>query len=358
MVLRPQLRRLPPLARRDAQIQELRREIRRLERRLEARQRQVDRLRAAPPPPPPYPPRKPSWHVRVMEQQRVQRAIGTDPGYADHPRHNLFLKLHNYEVARSHGVSTPQVLGVWPSPAEIDWAALPEEFVLKSNGGSTSRGVLPLRRTATGFEMLDGTRHFTADEIVEHYATARRVRAPFFAETLLPGSHEQLPDDIKIYTYYGEVAFALLRRMPVHGDTSRSRVRFLGADGTDLGELRHNRAPDDSVAAPRHYALMTGIASVLSLAVPLPFIRVDLYDTPGGVVLGELTPLPGDSDTFLPQWDRRLGQLYDRAEARLQLDLARGRPFRVLHGPHDRSPQRPMPATTVVPDLPAGLPHR
>src|SRR5690606_40148473 len=60
MVLRPQLRRLPPLARRDAQIQELRREIRRLERRLEARQRQVDRLRAAPPPPPPYPPRKPS----------------------------------------------------------------------------------------------------------------------------------------------------------------------------------------------------------------------------------------------------------------------------------------------------------
>lgn len=287
-----------------------------------------------------------------MEQQRVQRAVNELPGSTAHPRRNLLLKLHNYEVARSHGVSTPEVLGVWEDTSEIDWDALPEEFVLKSNGGSTGRGVLPLRRTAEGFRLIDGTRTYTPDSVVEHYAGARGARPPFFAETLLPGSHERLPDDIKIYTFYGEVALVLVRRMPVHADTSHARVRMLGPDGTDLGEVQEGRTYDPTVDVPQHLGLMTEVAAVLSTAVPVPFVRVDLYDFPEGIALGELTPLPGDSETFLPRYDRDLGRRYDRAEARLQVDLTQGRPFQVLYGPHDRSLTTPMGLTTVAPAPP------
>ena len=40
----------------------------------------------------------------------------------------------------------------------------------------------------------------------------------------------------------------------------------------------------------------------------------------------QLTPLPGDSHTFTREWDRRLGEMYDEAEARF------GVPWHVLAG--------------------------
>lgn len=279
----------------------------------------------------------------------MQEVVAAHPQAAAHPRHNLLLKLHNYEVARSHGVSTPQVLGVWPTAADIDFDSLPEEFVLKSNGGSTGRGVLPLQRTATGFALIDGTREYTAATIVEHYAGARGARPPFFAETMLPGAYERLPDDVKIFSFYGEVAFVLVRRMPVHADTTQARVRMLGADGVDLGVVQRGRHYDTTLEPPLHLGLMVDVATVLSEAVPVPFVRVDLYDFGDGVALGELTPLPGDSDSFTREWDAKLGERYDRAEARLQVDLGQGRPFAALYGPHDRSPATPMGPTTVAP---------
>ena len=352
MALRHLLQRFPPVARRDAQIRQLRRQVDRLEHRLA-----VPPPPPPPPPPPRYRPRIASWHTRILEQQRVQEVVARDDRAHTHARHNLFLKLHNYEVARSHGVSTPQVLGVWPTLADIDWDSLPEQFVLKSNGGSTGRGVLPLRRTGTGFELLDGTAQYTAEGIVAHYAAARGARAPFFAETLLPGSREQLPDDVKIYAFYGEVALVLLRRMPVHADTSVARVRMVGPDGTDLGAVQRGRTYDTSLEVPDHLPLMTEIASALSLAVPVPVVRVDLYASGEGVVLGELTPLPGDSQTFTRQWDEDLGTRYDRAEARLQLDLSEGRPFAVLRGDHDPTVTTPMPPTTVAPARPTWAPR-
>lgn len=350
MVLRHLVRALPPVARRDAQIRALRRQVRTLEERLAARPERV--VPAPPAPPPRYRPRVASWHTRVMEQQRVQATVARDARADTHPRHHLFLKLHNYEVARSHGVCTPQVLGVWPTPAEIDWASLPHSFVLKSNGGSTGRGVLPLQRTDDGFELLDGTARYTPEDVVAHFAGARGARGPYFAETLLPGSHERLPDDVKIYAFYGEVPLVLLRRMPVHADTSVARVRMVGPDGLDLGAVQRGRSYDTSLEVPEQLPLMTQIASALSLALPVPVVRVDLYASGGGVVLGELTPLPGDSATFTREWDEDLGDRYDRAEARLQLDLAAGRPFAVLRGSHDPDVTVPMPPTTAAPDVP------
>ncbi|WP_454084902.1 ATP-grasp fold amidoligase family protein [Georgenia sp. Marseille-Q6866] len=342
MALRPLLRRFPPVAKRDAQIRQLRRQVDKLERRL-----------AVPSPPPPrYRPRVASWHARILEQQRVQSAVARDERAHAHACHNLFLKLHNYEVARSHGVSTPQVLGVWPTATGIDWDSLPEQFVLKSNGGSTGRGVLPLQRTGSGFELIDGSAQYTPQEIAEHYRSARGARAPFFAEALLPGGQEQLPDDVKVFAFYGEVALVLLRRMPVHADTAVARVRMVGPDGTDLGTVQRGRTYDTSLEVPAKLPLMVETASALSLAVPLPAVRVDLYAGGEGVVLGELTPLPGDSHTFTRQWDEDLGNRYERAEARLQLDLAEGRPFAVLRGDHDPTLTTPMPPTTIAPVRP------
>lgn len=352
-MLRDMVRRLGPIAWRDARLAELQAKVND-QRELIADLR--TRLAAPPPPPPPprYRPTVASWHTRVMEQQRVQRAVNELDGSAAHPRRNLFRKLHNYEVARSHGVATPRVLGVWQQLTDIAWDELPERFVLKSDGGSSGRGVLPLERHGDRFRLVDGTAEYTAEEIVAHYVTVGSgARPPYFAEELLEGTAERLPDDVKIYVFHGEVGYVMIRRMPVHADTSRGRVRVVTADGADLGTVQRGRTSDSEVPVPVQLAAMVQTAVALSLAVPLPYIRVDLYAAgDDGVVLGELTPLPGDSQTFTRTWDRRLGEMYDRAEARLQVELAAGRPYGVLYGPHGRDLTGPATPTTTAPDRP------
>lgn len=69
------------------------------------------------------------------------------------------------------------------------------------------------------------------------------------------------------------------------------------------------------------------------------------------------SPPPGDSHTFTRQWDEDLGHRYDRAEPRLQLDLAAGRPFAVLRGDHDPTVTTAMPPTTDAPVRPTWAAH-
>lgn len=349
--LRKRLRRLGPIAWRDARI-------RALETRVRDRQQRLDTVRAqnrslAKKPSEHWRPEHPSWRARILEQQRVQRAVNALADSGGHPRRNLFRKLHNYEVARSHGVATPQVLETWADLADLTLDSLPSQFVLKSNGGSTGRGVLPLVRSGDGFRLADGTRTLDAEEVIAYFERARDARSPYFAETLLAGTSEPLPDDIKIYTFYGEVAYVMIRRMPVHADVTLGRSRMITATGEHLDVVQRFRPSDASVPVPKQLPLMVDTAVALSQAVPLPFIRVDLYaDGEDGVFLGELTPLPGNSQTFTPEWDRRLGEMYDQAEARLQVDLTSGRPYRTLYGTHEHALTSPTPPTTMAPTVP------
>lgn len=350
--IRAQLRRLPPIASRDARIKDLRRSERELRAELERlteRSQRLEQERARLMRPPKYSPKHPSWHGRVMEQARVGRLLDEIDTRAEYPRRRLLEKLHNYELARSYGVSTPRVVGIWEQLEEVPWDTLPERFVLKSNRGFSGRGVLPLQRHDGAFRMIDSHRKMTVRAIESHYQQARAVAGPFFVEELLPGTAAVLPDDIKIYAFYGQVADVLLRRVGQHGDTGSISYRFVDADGQELGKVREGHRYDFTIEPPQDLALMVEMARELSLAVPVPFVRVDLYQVPGGVVLGELTPLPGSSETLTREHDRALGAMYDDAEARLLLDLTHGRPFTVTHGPHERDLSVPMAPTVALP---------
>src|SRR5690606_30208926 len=144
--------------------------------------------------------------------------------------------------------------------------------------------VLPLSRVGRdGYRMVggdpDGALVLTMAQVVERFGAGRRVEGPFFAEGMLarPGV-EGLPDDIKIYSFYGEVGQVLLRRMSGHADLTQARYRFLAGDGTDLGtnaSLTHRI--DASIPPPSNIDAYLEIARHLSRAMGLPFVRVDLY---------------------------------------------------------------------------------
>lgn len=289
----------------------------------------------------------------MEEQQRIGATLRAIDTKRRHPRRNLFLKLHNYTLSRSHGIATPQVFGIADSIATLPWDNFPDQFVIKSNGGAAGRGVLPLERHGEHYALIGSDTEYTREDVAAHYADARGVRKPFFVESVVEGPDNAPPVDAKVYAFYGETAFTLLRRVASYDRGAEVKYRFIDPEGKDLGQIHSTSPRDETIPAPTHLELVDEIASTLSKAVPLPFLRVDLYQIDSGFVVGELTPLPGSARSFSTEYDARLGLMYDQAEARLQLDLAKGRRFDIKYGPHDRDlleavqPTHAMPGTKL-----------
>lgn len=281
----------------------------------------------------------PSFRRNLLNLRRNVEALRPHDPRADHPLLQIPRKLRNYRLAASHGVAVPKIHGVWNTLDEIDLSGLPEEFVLKSDGGAGGKGVFPLRRLGPEtFELIGGSAEpLTVQDLRQRYRDHRASRRPFFAEGFLEqvDGVGEIPDDIKIYAMYGQVAHVMIRRMPQHADLRAARYRYLAADGSDLGDdVAPGQRIDSTIQVPDSFPELIRIGEHLSRAVGLPFIRVDVYDTVNGPVLGELTRAPGGRQRYRSDHDQHLGTAWDLAQYRLDLDVQAGRPLQILHGDH------------------------
>ena len=280
----------------------------------------------------------PSFHRELQSLKNYGIAMAQMDPESTHPMRQLSHKLRVYRFAASHGVATPQVLGIWRSPSQIVLDALPERFVLKADGGAASQGVLPLQRNATdAFTTIDGSRSLDSSEVIDFFeeaATAKQVWGSFFAEEFLeqPGSPGIIPDDVKIYVAYGRVLQVLLRRVGEHGKEATVTYKYVTEYGDDLGFITTTRPIDPSIPVPETLRHMVDIAQHLSRAIGLPFCRVDLYNTTRGVVLGEVTRTPGGAQTYQLEHDRWMGEEWLLARAELEMDILKGRPAKALFG--------------------------
>lgn len=300
----------------------------------------------------PAPP--PSFLRHLMELRRgVAPLRELDPdGY--HPVLQIPRKLRNYRLAASHGLAVPEVFASWRYPEEIDLSDLPEQFVLKCEIGSGGSSVFPLRQVGGGrVAVVGGGEVHTRDSLVRRFRDHKTAWGPYFVEEFLTQrvTGEEIPDDIKIYACYGEVVMVMLRQMPAHADLRRARYRYVDAQGRDLGtDVAPDRAVHSSIPLPEPLEEFVQLAAHLSRAVALPFVRVDLYDTVRGPVLGELTRNPGGSQRYRADQDAAMGRAWDAAQWRLEMDVIDGRPLRNLHGLHETQNYYPAYHASNQPD--------
>jgi len=354
-------RALPPIARRDAQIERLWARIRRLRQAVEVSEAEIARLteslkqqeqrnlglraeleqslgnearlraslearKAAE--------KEASFHRRIQDGRRMVLALRELDTELWHPLRRIPFKLRNYRFAASHGLGVPTVLQVWDQVEAIDLTGLPRTFVIKSDGGSGGHGVLRLERRRDVLFRTGSDETMTLGDLRAYLAEREQredLLPPYFAEEMLSGM-VGAPVDIKVYTFYGEVGHILLRRLSPDLDPHSARFRYLAPDGSDLGAVSRDLRVDPEIPAPQDLPGVIESARHLSRAVGLPFCRVDLYETDRGVVVGEVTRLPGGPQRYRRSHDVLLGELWERAQLALELDLARGRPFGVLHG--------------------------
>lgn len=237
------------------------------------------------------------------------------------PREND--KMRDRAFAEGFDIPTPRLLFHDLPTSEVS----PEpDSIIKPMVGESSRGVFYVRPDSCLMSLKTRNVYPNFPEAVAEYERWTRAnRDPrWIGERAVLDENGVPARDIKVFMFYGKVGLY------------REIVRFQdGVSGTlavaydENGRRVAYRDSDD----PDHYAdIPEGIdalATRISLASPVPFLRVDFLAGADGPVLGEITPHPGGiyaGDAY-DDIDRRLGRMFLEAEARLAVDLLNCKDF-------------------------------
>jgi len=271
--------------------------------------------------------RAPSYTYKRLESARTLRLMHeydcTDPVFSINGKD----KTHDW--ARELGVRTPELVGIYADIADLPWDSVPERFVLKPFRGSTSMGVFLLERVDGGWRDLNSGRVVASHDVEQEYralVTSGAISADVLVERLIvdPRFPGLPPIDYKIYTFYGRVGLIAAK---AHGWDGRggsvAAFKIFDSEWRDLGDAFAGIPLDPLIPAPVRAAETLELASLIGSAVPRGLLRVDLFEDEDGPVLGEVTPEPGGPVLVRSDVDQMLGRMWEEAEARLRVRLAR-----------------------------------
>ena len=224
-----------------------------------------------------------------------------------------------------------QALGI-PVPAQLQSQCALEDIELTPNtivkplAGAASRGVLFVDQDLTVTSLATKQTYSTLQEAASNEVSPKILRRPtWMKEQALRGKDGSLAHDWKVYTFYGEPQLILeIQRSAVAG--GKNAYCFYRPDGTPITvdprrkRLRPSPLPDNLLI----------YASQLSFETPVPYIRADFLSDGEECYLGEITGHPGGTyyGEFLDEIDKELGWYFFDAEARLYIDLLRGKSFK------------------------------
>lgn len=268
-------------------------------------------------------------YLEHMKQRLAGEELSVPSSYGD--------KRKVRQVASMLGIRTTEIY-FDGKLSDLDWSKLPEEFVLKPSFASTSIGVYLLQRQADGayLNLLTGAVANTEDieshlkSISERFLKDEDKGTYLVEELLRDEDGNTPPKDVRLYSFFGKVGMVI---MEDHLKNSYAEAMYFDGDFEPFVDIEsrygvaskalHLERISKAVRPPNARTLICA-AERISASVPTAFCRVDLYNTPKGVYLGEITFFPG---TFYYQ-DRkimhdieseRLGRIWDDAADRLVL---------------------------------------
>lgn len=205
------------------------------------------------------------------------------------------------------------LLGVWDRPEDIDWDALPQRFVLKTNHSGGNTGVVICRDKDT-FDRGRAIKRLNASLQKDVYRGLREwpyknVQKKVFAEEFLEvgPSVVDLPD-YKWYCFNGEPKYCQV----IQNRTSQETIDFFDTEWTHQDFVGLNPAALPATEQPhRPYNLEEQVRIARELSKDRPFSRVDLYSIGEKTYFGEVTLYPASGfGTFRPeQYNEQLGQM-------------------------------------------------
>ena len=207
-------------------------------------------------------------------------------------------------------------LGVWDRFEDIDFDALPDQFVLKCTHDS---GGVVICRDKSSFDVETAREKLTTSLKENYYWDYREwpyknVKPRIIAEPYLEDTEEKELRDYKFFCFDGRVDNVMIGMDRGSGDP---KFYFFN-DRWELLRLnvRGINAPIDfTISKPERIAQMFQIASELSRGIP--FARVDLYHCNRQIFFGEMTfyPQSGFDANLLQSTEEYLGKMIDISKA-------------------------------------------
>lgn len=211
-------------------------------------------------------------------------------------------------------------------------------FCIKPVAGKNGHCVRLLEYRGNGaYFDLAWRKTFSREELVENLETeyverrmdrkrvaGRSFRGQWMAEEIVAGNRaDELPDDFKFYTFYGEIVCVLQkRRIFSNSEKVTNLYRWYDASWRPIHTGKYS--PDPTLEPPQNADTVTSLVREASRRLPIPFCRIDVYLDGSRVVAGELTRKPGGANKFSATFSRTLAAAYNDALRRIVQDIDAG----------------------------------
>lgn len=200
-------------------------------------------------------------------------------------------------------------LGVWDNIEEIDWDALPNQFVLKTTHGGGGGGVVICKDKAT-FSRQEACQKLQRSLNSDIYLNYREwpykdVRKRIIVEKYMVDESGVELKDYKFFCFNGQV-----KCFKVDFDRFIShKANYYDRDANLLPFGEVCCMPDSSkvLEKPKNFEMMLTLAETLSKDIT--FARIDFYNINGKIYFGEITffPASGMGKFTQDEWDKKLG---------------------------------------------------
>lgn len=217
----------------------------------------------------------------------------------------LHDKLEYQNLLREEGALVPDTYHIFDDPSSINLSRLPDEFVLKPNALTSSRGIMILHRIAGGYGWWCS---FTKQQYYQYqiraiytkwsddYRERRGKILKIIAEEIVKGNRRanETPLDYKFYTFNGTVKLIV----QIDRNISPVGICFYNKDFELWDWEKYISTNEEKVQKvkpeiPKNADEMLTLASRISKRIGNPFVSVDMYDSTKGPMIGELTRAPG-----------------------------------------------------------------
>lgn len=200
-------------------------------------------------------------------------------------------------------------LGVWDDPKEIDFAALPNRFVLKVNHNSGTGMYICKDKNKMDIEKIKAG---LCRGLKENYFIKNRewpyknVKRKIFAEAYMEDEYGELRD-YKWFCFDGEVKCLFIATDRSKGDHA-TRFDFFDMEFNHLPFTNGHPNANIQPQKPKMFEKMKELAAKLSTGIP--HVRIDFYEVNGRVYFGEMTFYHWSGMVpFEPEeWDYKFGE--------------------------------------------------
>jgi len=223
------------------------------------------------------------------------------------------------KYAQKFDIRTPELYGIIKSIEEFDAFNFPKRYVLKPDFGSG----IELYLMHDDLNLFDGFRY--GDERIRarlaHYFRTNPnsyfIVEEFLDQDMADKDQPIVPLDYKLHCFGGKARFVYVSdKNTASRDPRHRRQSWLSRDWahTPFSFRTAMDHPNIPIKKPFQFDLMCGIADQICTDLG-KYIRVDMYATAAGPVLGEISSFSSSGIVYTPYADIMLGQCWEIFDA-------------------------------------------